>query len=83
MPQIGQLDGVWHAMGYSGSGNAMAPYLGHKAALQMMGDPAGQTGFSETALETRFWYQKTPWFLPFAHQLYRLKDRRDDRRRAR
>ncbi len=83
MPQISQFGGVWHAMGYSGSGNAMAPYLGHKAALQLMGDPAGETAFSQTTLETRFWYQKTPWFLPFAHQLYRLKDIRDDWRRAR
>ena len=83
MPHIGRLDGIWHAMGYSGSGNAMAPYLGHKAALLMMGDPAGETAFTETTLETRFWYRKTPWFLPFAHQLYRIADRRDDRARAR
>ncbi|MCP5073722.1 MAG: FAD-binding oxidoreductase [Rhodobacteraceae bacterium] len=82
MPQIGQFDGVWHAMGYSGSGNAMAPYLGHKAALLIMDDPAGETAFTETTLETRFWYQKTPWFLPFAHLLYRYKDRQDDRNRA-
>ncbi|WP_370402146.1 NAD(P)/FAD-dependent oxidoreductase [Sulfitobacter sp. JB4-11] len=82
MPQISTFDGVWHAMGYSGSGNAMAPYLGHKAALQMMGDPAGETAFSKTTLETRFWYRKEPWFLPFAHWLYRFKDLRDDRVRA-
>jgi glycine/D-amino acid oxidase-like deaminating enzyme len=83
MPQIGRFDGVWHAMGYSGSGNAMAPYLGHKAALQMIGAKGGETAFSETTLETRFWYRKTPWFLPFAHQLYRMKDRRDAMTRAR
>jgi len=77
MPQIGRFDGVWHAMGYSGSGNAMAPYLGHKAALQMIDAPGKETAFTETTLETRFWYQKTPWFLPFAQQLYRMKDRRD------
>ncbi|MCP5086568.1 MAG: FAD-binding oxidoreductase [Rhodobacteraceae bacterium] len=81
MPHIGQLDGVWHAAGYSGSGNAMAPYLGHKAALNMLGDPAGDTGFTKTQLETRFWYQKSAWFLPFAHQLYRFVDRREDRQR--
>ncbi len=82
MPQINQFNGVWHALGYSGSGNAMAPYLGHKAALLMMGDPAGETAFTETTLETRFWYRKTPWFLPFAHQLYRFKDRQEDKTRA-
>jgi len=82
LPHIGQLDGVWHAAGYSGSGNAMAPYLGHKAALNMLGDPAGESGFTQTKLETRFWYRNRPWFLPFAHQLYRSVDRKEDRRRA-
>ncbi len=82
MPQVGQLDGIWFAAGYSGSGNAMAPYLGHKAALLMMGDRAGETAFTETTLETRFWYRKTPWFLPFAHQLYRFKDLWDNQKRA-
>ena len=43
----------------------------------------GHTGFSQTTLETRFWYRNRPWFLPFAHALYRLKDIRDDMRRAR
>lgn len=74
MPQVGQIDGVWHAMGFCGSGNAMAPYLGHKAALLMIGDRAGETAFTQTTLQKRFWYRKTPWFLPFAHQLYRVKD---------
>jgi glycine/D-amino acid oxidase-like deaminating enzyme len=82
MPQISQFNGVWHAMGYSGSGNAMAPYLGHKAALQMIGDPKGETAFNKTTLETRFWYQKSPWFLPFAQQVYRIKDLRDNMTRA-
>lgn len=83
MPQLGQLDGVWFAVGYSGSGNAMAPYLGHKAALSMLGDPGGDTAFRNTTLETRFWYQKRPWFLPFAHLLYRGYDIRENMTRAR
>lgn len=83
MPHIGKYDGVWHAMGYSGSGNAMAPYLGHKAALAMQGDPAGKTAFMETELETRSWYQNRPWFLPFAHALFRGYDVRDNFTRGR
>lgn len=78
MPHVGQFDGIWHALGYSGSGNAMAPYLGHKAALQMIGDTDGETAFSKTSLQTRSWYRKTPWFLPFAHQLYRFVDVKED-----
>ncbi len=74
LPNVGQIDGVWHAMGYSGSGNAMAPYLGHKAALQMLGDPGGETAFSHTAFAPRWWHPGSPWFLPFADVAFRLRD---------
>ena len=77
LPNIGQIDGVWHAMGYSGNGNGMAPYLGHKAALQMIGDSAGETAFSLTGLPARWWRPTGwPWFLPFADAMFRLRDLR-------
>jgi glycine/D-amino acid oxidase-like deaminating enzyme len=78
LPHVGQIDGIWHAVGFSGSGNAMAPYLGHKAAQAMIDDPAGETAFMKTKLETRPWYQGRPWFLPFVHALYRGHDIRDN-----
>ena len=71
LPHLGRQDGIWHAVGYSGSGNGMAPYLGHKAALNMLGRPGGETAFKKTELESRAWYRGWPWFLPFAHALYR------------
>jgi glycine/D-amino acid oxidase-like deaminating enzyme len=74
MPHVGQIDGVWHAMGYSGSGNAMAPWLGHKAALRILGDPEGETAYSRTAFPKRWWHQGQPWFLPFADVTFRLRD---------
>ena len=74
LPHVGQLDDIWHAIGYSGSGNAMAPYLGHKAALQMLGDSEGETAFSKTAFPTRWWYRGRPWFLPFADITFRGRD---------
>ncbi|MEO1505482.1 MAG: FAD-binding oxidoreductase [Pseudomonadota bacterium] len=74
LPNVGQIDGVWHALGYSGSGNAMAPWLGHKAALLMLGDPEGETAFSQTRLPTRWWHRGRPWFLPFADALFRARD---------
>ena len=74
LPNVGQIDGVWHAMGYSGSGNTMAPYLGHKAALQILGDPDGETAFSKTGFPTRWWHRGQPWFLPFADLLFRARD---------
>ena len=74
MPHVGQIDGVWHAMGYSGSGNAMAPWLGHKAAQGILGDPAGETAYSRTAFPKRWWHQGQPWFLPFADVTFRRRD---------
>jgi glycine/D-amino acid oxidase-like deaminating enzyme len=74
VPHVGKYDGIWHAMGYSGNGNTMAPYLGHKAAQYILGDPEGGTAFSKTAFPARFWNRGTPWFLPFADVLFRLKD---------
>ena len=74
MPHVGQIDGVWHAAGYSGNGNTLAPWLGHKAALQMIGDPAGETAFSHSELKTRWWYHNRAWFLPFVDVAYRGRD---------
>ncbi len=74
VPNVGRNDGIWHAIGYSGNGNTMAPYLGHKVALQILGDPEGETAFSQTAYPTRFWHRGVPWFLPFADVLFRMKD---------
>ncbi|WP_436642297.1 NAD(P)/FAD-dependent oxidoreductase [Microbaculum sp. FT89] len=82
LPHIGRIDGHWHAMGFSGSGNAMAPYLGNKVALAMLGRAEAETAFMKTEFSTRFWHFGRPWFLPVAHALYRVLDLRDDVRRA-
>lgn len=44
-PQIGSWKGLHYAFGYSGSGLAMANWLGRKAALQALQDPAGASAF--------------------------------------
>lgn len=52
MPHVGERDGIHYAMGYSGSGTVMAPYLGAKAAYQTLGDARGETAYSSTTLKT-------------------------------
>ena len=52
MPHVGSHDGVHYAMGFSGSGTVMAPYLGAKAAYQALGDERGETAYSSTTLKT-------------------------------
>ncbi len=78
LPNIGQHNGIWHAMGYSGSGNGMAPYLGNKVALNMLDLPGKDTSFTKTTLESKFWYRGWPWFLPIAHKFFRLQDIKED-----
>ena len=74
MPHVGEIDGIWHAAGYSGNGNTLAPWLGHKAALQMMGNKEGETAFSHIELKTKWWYHNRAWFLPFLDVAYRGRD---------
>ena len=52
MPHVGVSDGIHYAMGYSGSGTVMAPYLGAKAAYRAIGDARGETAYSSTTLKT-------------------------------
>ncbi len=81
LPNIAKQDGIWHAMGYCGNGNTMAPWLGHKAALQMCADSEGESAFSNTGLPTKWWHRGKPWFLPAADLLYRARDIRANLKR--
>jgi glycine/D-amino acid oxidase-like deaminating enzyme len=77
VPSLGGDRGLRHAMGYCGNGNAMAPWLGHKAALGMLGDPEGETAFARTGFSTRWWHRGSDMVLPFADIALRLGDLRD------
>ena len=74
LPHVGQIDGIWHALGYCGNGNGMAPWLGYKAALQILGDPEGETAFANIPLPSRWYYNGYPWFMPLADIRFRLQD---------
>ena len=43
-PALGGADGIWHALGCGGSGVAMMPYLGWRAANKILGRAEGRTG---------------------------------------
>ncbi|WP_297774595.1 FAD-binding oxidoreductase [uncultured Roseovarius sp.] len=80
MPHVGHEDGVHYAMGFSGSGTVMAPWLGAKAAYQAVGDARGATAYSATSLG-RSWLHpgETPHFLRAANLWYRqVVDRIED-----
>jgi glycine/D-amino acid oxidase-like deaminating enzyme len=57
LPAIGVQDGIHYAMGYNGSGVAMAPYLGWRIAERLLGTAEGRTAFDDLAVR--------PWPLSF------------------
>ncbi|MCB1366992.1 MAG: FAD-binding oxidoreductase [Rhodobacteraceae bacterium] len=72
MPHVGSHNGRHFAFGYSGSGVALAPYLGMKVAYQALGDQRGDTAYSETVPTTRIWYSGgRPLFLIAGEVWYR------------
>ena len=80
MPHVGRAGGVTYVTGCCGSGVAMMPYLGDRAAGWLLG------GSPAPALaELRFPLVPAPfegrgWFLPLVGEWYRLKDSRAARR---
>ena len=75
-PGIGVHDGVHYAIGYSFTGISMGTYLGHKIGLRVAGKPEAATIFDSIKLETRFWHQGYPWFVPFAAEWMLFQDRK-------
>lgn len=75
MPRLGVHDGIHYAMGYCGSGVAMAGYLGSRIALRMLGRAEGATAFDGLGFPTRPFYTGRPWFLPPVVAWYRWLDR--------
>lgn len=74
MPWIGRREGIWHAIGCNGSGVALMPYLGHKLALKVLGDPAGATAYDEIEAPAIPFFDGRPWFLPAMTAWWRFQD---------
>lgn len=80
LAHTGVHDGVHYAMGYCGSGVAMASYLGMRTGQKVLGLKDGQTAFDALRHPTRPLYTGNPWFLPAAIAWYRWKDMKEHRR---
>jgi glycine/D-amino acid oxidase-like deaminating enzyme len=81
LPNLSNNKGIYSALGYCGNGVAMAPYLGHMAALKMLNPDQKVTIFEQTPLQTRPYYFGKPWFLPIASAYFRGFDILDYYRR--
>lgn len=75
LADVGRRDGVYHAMGYCGSGVSMAAYLGMRVGQQVLGLDEGRTAFDDLPFRTRPLYGGKPWFLAPSLAYFRLRDR--------
>ena len=84
LPHVGRSDGLHYAMGYSGGGTVLAPWLGRKVALRALDAPGAETAFEHTALQSRWFFRGgRPRFMRPVDLWYRHHvDRRDDREAA-
>ncbi len=75
--QIGQLNGIWYAGGYCGSGVAMAPYLGWRIAQKIAKTSDAASPLDVTTF--RRWPPQSlmPWGMRAFELWHRYKDRRE------
>lgn len=72
----GQHEGVYHGLGYCGSGVGMAGYTGSSIGQRVCADLANHTSpANDIAFPTRPLYRGRPWFLAPSVFAYRLLDR--------
>ena len=74
IPHMGQIDGVWYALGYAGHGVGLSTLMGHELAGMLLGEEP-PSSFTKVPPPTRFYYRGKPWFLTPASILYRTLDR--------
>lgn len=74
MPRTGCQNGIYHALGYCGSGVAMSGYLGMRMGQRILGLSTGATVFDDLSAPTMPFYRGKPWFLPAAVAIARMKD---------
>ena len=76
MPHLGQMDGLWYALGYAGHGVALASWMGATLARGLQGDDGVDNPFADLPFPGAplGLYDGRPWFLPFAEIWYRFLD---------
>ena len=82
IPRIFSRNGMQYAAGYCGSGVVWARWAGQKAALQVLGDAAGQSALSFRPPAAVPFFGGTPWFMPAVFAWLTLQDRFHQRGRA-
>jgi len=74
LPKVGEHDGLFYAMGYSGHGVQMALHMGNVMADIIDGKPTDCPWMTTDWPAVPFHFGK-PWFLPFVGMYYKLQDK--------
>lgn len=74
-PHVGQHQGMHFALGYCFSGLAMAPWLGRKAAMAILGRAEeARSLFRLDAPRAVAWPKRQEWLIPLAMQYFRWQE---------
>jgi glycine/D-amino acid oxidase-like deaminating enzyme len=76
-PMLGGADGIWHALGCGGSGIAMMPYLGWRAANKILGTAEGRTWLDGLPVEPYAFHPAQMALRPAASWWWRMRDWRE------
>lgn len=74
IPQLFTHNGIHYAVGYCGSGTVWAPWLGKKAALQILDDPDAKSCFRSEPPPSIPFYNGKPWFIQAVIASYGIQD---------
>ena len=74
MVHAGEKDGLFYSLGYSGHGVQMATHMGKQMAEYLNGTPEANP-WRDLPFRRIPGHFGPPWFLPFAGNYYKLKDR--------
>jgi glycine/D-amino acid oxidase-like deaminating enzyme len=75
VPRIFTRKGVRYAAGYCGSGVVWARWAGEKAAMQILGDPTGESALDFRPPRAVPLFAGKPWFMPAVFGWLTLQDR--------
>lgn len=74
-PHLGRNgDGVWHAMGYCGTGVSRSTHFGRKIALKMLGSPEGASAFEGMTFPSHAFHRLAKPAVPLVTAWKRVRD---------
>jgi glycine/D-amino acid oxidase-like deaminating enzyme len=73
LPHLGQVEGIYYALGYNGDGVLLGCYLGDQLARMVSGEGM-PISLSQVSFPSKGYYNRRPWFLPIGRAFYGILD---------